>query len=215
MDYNVVRTSAAGAYSGYKPKYQIYDILPLDFDYNVMNTKTYSRNMENFYSEGKKNPSVALMLLHEQIEKAAQNDSSAVRHIVAKETNLSGVSNTPVRLNEQRDAFNQEFNRLYPKTGELRKQIIKHTQSANIEGVAPALSTTDKLGVVTDVYQKTYPDTFERRMYIMSDGRPGKSGTVLPWKKFLLRHFNAFAEKAKHKGYSNFLDGVVKKLRVS
>lgn len=192
MDYDILKTNIQNAYNNFRHS----------------DNEFYS-SMNNFYKEGKKNPSVARMILQDQIlkgQKAAIDIINEVPNInfsgnsllyndmghtaynkisgLALKTAILSVNAQDIYKSteniEKRKDFDKEWERLYPKTGKLRERIIEANR-LSIDSTTPKADWYEKINYAKTLneYRKDYPKTFFTRYTLIMNDQI-KEGNVTP-----------------------------------
>lgn len=186
MDYDVVRTNIDSAYTNFR-----------------RNNDKFYEAMNNFYSEGKKNPVVAKIMMNDRvlmgkkIAATAMDDVSAMsfsneilnaayaaeaqkrlyystlndalRAVEAEEIYENTRYLSSGTSSKAKKEFDNEWNRLYPRTGKLRDRIINSSRVV-MGNVIPKTGWFDKITMARTLaeYREDYPKTFNLRYMLIS-----------------------------------------------
>ena len=190
MDYDVVRLNAVSACRNYK-----------------QNDAEFYSAMHNFYKEGKKNPSVARIILQDYISKSqkiagkmlrdaasfSQSDIPAILYpeFIGRMEQICTVSSAAALrslavadiyeetkyinddfVNLNRKEFDSAWDKLYPKSGAMRKRIIEANR-LSMDNVTPKADWLSKINYAKTLaeYKKDYPKTFFARYALIMNGQ--------------------------------------------
>lgn len=202
MDFDVVRNSIANAYKSYK-----------------CNDVKFENSMYDFYKEGAKNPTVARIMLQDHIKKGQEAASRAMAEIAALPTSglfeqtmaNNRIYNLPAQLamrsieaedmfnatpyneytdNTARQAFDEKWNKLYPKSGQIRKRIIEANR-ISMDNVTPKAGWTEKINFSRTLgeYKADYPKTFYTRYWLIMNSQIKEGSVTSKVKSWYKRFF--------------------------
>ena len=191
--------------------------------YYKRDDEKFKKSMAGFYSEGKKNPTVAKVILKEKTDEVMKIASN-----VTSDERLSQIKFNPVSMEEgrlkisaatslysraidimgmredkildtipEKAEFDKVNKDLYPRTADLRERYISENQIKTGEIVPKATYTKKQFGIKTvSELKKTYPKTHGARAFLILIGQIKDDGVMPKLKGFINRKmFRPFIEK--------------------
>ena len=154
MNFDVVRTSIINAYQ----------------TYGSSDKETFNKNMSEFYTEGKQNPSVAHMILVDQLRKEGLNQSQANKqHLKTFKENSKMDTEWLKPFADKTPVIERQVNRevalFEMNLGILKVLKANETQMTNLlsEEVKPLKKSFD------EAYKTLYPRTYKIRKEIIEN----------------------------------------------
>ncbi|MEE3348798.1 MAG: hypothetical protein VZR09_02040 [Candidatus Gastranaerophilaceae bacterium] len=202
MDFDVVRSSITSAYRNFK-----------------FNDTKFVNSMHDFYNEGAKNPSVAKIIMQDQIRKGQETSRKILTEVAslptpglfepteatfhlynfsaqfaAKSINAADMYNSTSYNeyvgNTARKTFDEAWDKLYPKSGKTRERIILANRILT-DSVTPKAGWLDKLRFAKTIaeYKTDYPNTFAARYWLIMNSQIKEDSVTLRVKPWCKRFF--------------------------
>ena len=192
--------------------------------YYKSDNKKFNESMAGFYSEGKKNPSIAKIIFKENRDSFIKKASDATTELlkaetmsmdpfVMRETEMSlglatsvlskqlAVMNLPkdkaLDSIPEKKEFDKAYRELYPKTADIRERIIDAGQ-IKTDAVTPKASYVKKNFALRTVAElkETYPKTYNARTKLILFGQIRDNEVTKKVKGFFERmSYRPFIEK--------------------